>query len=102
MVAATKSLLVFNTNVSNTFAGAPPPKQPFFIQPDKAFHEWWVNHLKRDPILQGHIIPVLLAIQGHLESPHLWEKHADKILREIGLTPTVHKPCLYSGIFHGN
>jgi hypothetical protein len=46
------------------------------------------------------MIPVLSAMQGHPESPCLWEKHADKILREIGLTPTVHEPCLYSGTFN--
>jgi hypothetical protein len=37
-------------------------------------------------------------MQGHLKSPRLWEKHADKILHEIGLTPMVHEPCLYSGV----
>jgi hypothetical protein len=37
-------------------------------------------------------------MQGHPESPQLWEKHADTILCELGLTPTVHEPCLYSGI----
>ena len=36
-------------------------------------------------------------MQGHPESSRLLEKHADGILRNIGLTPTVHKPCLYSG-----
>ena len=40
-------------------------------------------------------------MQGHPESPRLWEKHADEILRDIGLTPTVHEPCLYSGRIHG-
>ena len=40
-------------------------------------------------------------MQGHPESPRLWEKHADEILRDIGLTPTIHKPCLYSGIING-
>jgi hypothetical protein len=99
-VAAIKNLLVFGADISNAFAEAPAPKQPFFIQPNKAFHKWWVNHLKRDPIPQGHIILVLKAMQGHLESPCLWEKHADKILCKIGLTPTVHKPCLYSGTFN--
>ncbi len=79
-VAATENLLVFGANISNAFAKAPPPKQPFFIRPDKAFHEWWENHLKCDPIPFGHIIPVLLAMQGHPKSPRLWEKHADKIL----------------------
>jgi hypothetical protein len=98
-VAAAENLLVFGADISNAFAEAPPPKQPFFIQPDKAFHEWWENHLKCNPIPTGHIIPVLLAMQGHLKSPRLWEKHADKILQEIGLTPT-HEPCLYSGVFN--
>ncbi len=96
-IAAAENLLVFGADVSNAFAEAPPPKQPFFIRPDRAFHEWWVQHLKWDPIPERHMIPVLSAMQGHPESPRLWEKHADKILREIGLTPTVHEPCLYSG-----
>jgi hypothetical protein len=41
-------------------------------------------------------------MQGHPESSRLWEKHADQILRELGLTPTVHEPCLYSGMIVGN
>jgi hypothetical protein len=40
-------------------------------------------------------------MQGHPELLRLWEKHADAILRELGLTPTVHEPCLYSGIIAG-
>jgi hypothetical protein len=40
-------------------------------------------------------------MQGHPESPRLWEKHADEILRDIGLTPTIHEPCLYSGNIKG-
>ncbi len=97
-IAAAKNLLVFGANVSNAFAEAPPPKQGFFIRPDCAFHKWWVNHKKLPPIPPGHVIPVLSAMQGDSESPRLWEKHADKILHEICLAPTVHEPCLYSGI----
>jgi hypothetical protein len=37
-------------------------------------------------------------MQGHPESPRLCEKHPDAILQELGLTPTVHEPCLYSGV----
>jgi hypothetical protein len=40
-------------------------------------------------------------MQGHPESPRLWEKHADAILRDLGLTPTTHEPCLYSGTIAG-
>ncbi len=99
-VAAAENLLDFGADVYNAFAEAPPPKQPFYIRPDRAFHKWWVHHLKHDPIPNGHMIPVLSAMQGNPESPRLWEKHADKILREIGLTPTVHEPCLYSVTFN--
>ena len=100
-IAAAENLLVFGSDVSNAFAEAPPPKQGFFIRPDRAFHEWWVNHKKRPPIPPGHVIPILSAMQGHPESPRLWEKHADAILQELGLTPTTHKPCLYSGTIAG-
>ncbi len=74
----------------------------FYVCPDRAFNKWWVNHKKRPPIPDGHVIPVLSAMQGHPESPHPWEKHADQILWELELTPTVHKPCLYSGTINGN
>jgi len=40
-------------------------------------------------------------MQGHPESPRLREKHADAILRECGLIPTVHESCLYSGVING-
>jgi hypothetical protein len=36
-------------------------------------------------------------MQGHPELLRLWEKQADVILWELGLTPTTHELCLYSG-----
>jgi hypothetical protein len=101
-VAAAENLLILGADVSNAFAEAPPPKQGFYIIPDKAFLDWWINHKKRSPIPHGFVIPILSAMQGHPESPRLWEKHADAILREIGLKPTHHEPCLYTGNIHGN
>ena len=100
-VAVTENLLIFGSDVCNAFAEAPPPKQGFYILPDRAFTDWWVNYKGKPPIPPGHVIPVLSAMQGHPESPRLWEKHADAILRDIGLTPTVHEPCLYSGVING-
>ena len=100
-IAVVENMLIFGADVSNAFAEAPPPKQGFYIHPDRAFHEWWVKHQKHPPIPPNHVIPILLAIQGHPESPRLWEKHADAILTELELTPTVHEPCLYSGIKNG-
>jgi len=79
-IAAAENLLLYGSDVSNAFAEAPPLKQGFYIRPDKAFHEWWTIHKKRPPIPPGHMIPILSAMQGHPESPCLWEKHADAIL----------------------
>jgi hypothetical protein len=92
-IAAAEHLLVYSINISNAFAKAPPPKQGFYICLDRAFNDWWAKHTHLPPIPLGHIIPILSAMQGHLELPRLWEKHADEILHKIGLTPTVHEPC---------
>jgi hypothetical protein len=100
-IAAAENLLIYGADVSNAFAEAPPPKQGFYIYPDQAFKEWWVHHKKQPPLEDGMVIPILSAMQGHLESPRLWEKHADAILQELGLTPTTHEPCLYSGVIDG-
>ncbi len=100
-IVAAENLLIYGADVSNAFAEAPPPKQGFFIQPERAFHEWWTIHLKRPPIPDSHVVPVLSAMQGHPESPRCWEKHADAILRDLGLIPMVHEPCLYSGTVDG-
>jgi hypothetical protein len=70
-IAAVENLLIFGADVSNAFAEAPPPNQGFYIHPDRAFHEWWVKHKKGPPIPPNHVIPILLAMQGHLESPRL-------------------------------
>lgn len=100
-LSAAENKIIFGADVSNAFAEAPAPKQGFYIRPDKAFRDWWTIHRGLPDIPPGYVIPVLSAMQGHPESPRLWEKHADKILRELGLRPTVHEPCLYSGIING-
>jgi hypothetical protein len=101
VVSAAKNLLIYGADVSNAFAEAPPPKQGFYIYPERASREWWVNHKQCPPIPDGEVIPILSAMQGHPESPQLWEKHTDTILRECGLVPTVHEACLYSGVIEG-
>ena len=74
-VPAAENLLVYGADVSNAFTEGPPPKQGFYIYPDRAFHEWWVHHKKQPPLAAGYVIPILSAMQGHLELPRLWEKH---------------------------
>jgi hypothetical protein len=88
-IATVENLIGYGADVCNAFAETPPPKRGFYVQPDRAFNEWWVHHKKRTPIPDGNVILILSAMQGHPESSRLWEKHADRILRKLGLTPTV-------------
>jgi hypothetical protein len=100
-ISAAENMLFYGADASNAFAKAPAPKQGFFIYPDWAFKDWSVNKKGEPPIANGHVIPILGAMQCHPESPHLWEKHIGRILQDIGLTPTIHEPCIYLGIILG-
>jgi hypothetical protein len=99
-IAAAENHMIYGADVCNAFSEAPPPKQGFYIQPDRAFNEWWAAR-GREPIPEGYVIPVMPAMQGHPESSRLWEKHCDKIVKKLGFKPTVHEPCLYDGIIDG-
>jgi hypothetical protein len=69
---------------------------------DNNFREWWEKHLKQEPIpKECTVIQVCKAIQGHPESPRLWEKHIDRIVRDMNFAPTRHEPCLYRGNYKG-
>lgn len=84
-LTALHDLTAYGTDVTNAFAEAPPPVHPLYLYIDDAFREWWTDHLGRAPIPQEHtVVQVNNAIQGHPESPWLWEKHIDRILRQIG------------------
>lgn len=99
-ISAAENLLVYGADVCNAFSEAPPPKQGFYIQPDRAFIEWWIAR-GRQPIEEGQVIPVMRAMQGHPESSRLWERHIDRIVRKLGFTPATHEPCIYTGEVNG-
>ncbi len=102
-LAAHLGLTVIGADIANAFAEAPPPEAPLYMYIDDAYREWWEHHLHLDPIPQEcTVVQVFHAIQGHPESPHLWEKHIHAILRGIPLQPTTHEPCLYHGIVAGH
>jgi hypothetical protein len=101
-VVAKMGLTAYGADCSNAFAEAPPPKHPLYMRIDEAYHDWWVNHLGKPPIPPNKtVVRVQNAIQGHPESPRLWEKMIDGTLRDIGLQPTKHEPCLYKGAYKG-
>ena len=102
-IVANQNYIAVGADVSNAFAEAPAPKAPLYMYIDDTFRQWWTKHKGNEPIpADCNVVRVHNAIQGHPESPRLWEKHIDGILRELGLTPATHEPCFYSGDFEGN
>ena len=100
-LAAVEGLLVVGADASNAFAEAPPPKAPLFVEIDEQYREWWKSKGKPE-IPKNHVLPVNHALQGHPESPRLWSKLIDGIIRNhVGLKPTTHEPCLYTGEIDG-
>jgi hypothetical protein len=78
-IAAKHSMIVEGADVSNAFAEA--PQAPLYLLMDDFYKEWWEEHLGKPKIPEHHkVIRVNNAIQGHPESPRLWEKHIGGIL----------------------
>jgi hypothetical protein len=79
-----QGLTAYGADVSNAFGEAPPPQHPLLMLIDDAFREWWSDHLKRSPIPpECTVVQVQNAVQGHPESPRLWGKHIDGILKSM-------------------
>ena len=101
-LVAQRSLIAVGADVSNAFAEADGPEQSLYMYIDDAYRDWWTNHLGRPSLpKECNVVRVHKAIQGHPESPRLWERHIDRILRDMGFQPTRHEPCLYSGTVAG-
>ena len=93
-IAAIKNKKVFGADAVNAFAEAPPPKSPLYLKVDMAYKNWYFN--KNKIHLPDHsYVQVFQAIQGHPESPRLWNLHIDSILLKIGFQSTTHEPCIY-------
>ena len=80
--------------MSNAFAETPAPKAHLYLKVDVAYKNWWFN--KTGIKLEGdYYVKVKHAIQGHPESPRLWQLFIDDILAKIGFHATTHEPCIY-------
>ena len=94
-IAALKNKVVFGSDASNAFAEAPPPVAPLYLKIDDAYREWYEERTGTKIDKDNMYVKVQHAIQGHPESPRLWQNHINKILYEIGFKSTQHEPCLY-------
>ena len=54
-----------------------------------------INSMK-PPLAHDKVIPIHHALQGHPESPQLWDKYITTMLvDEFGFKTCTHKSCLY-------
>ena len=101
-ITAQQGYIAIGADVSNAFAEAPPAKAPLYLYIDEAYREWWTEHLGLPPIpADCNVVRDHNAIQGHPESPRLWEKHIHQILKQLGLKATTQAPCVYTGQIEG-
>ena len=79
-ISAAMNLYCKAYDVGNVFAEVLASVDSFFMIPDAQFQKWWEEELKQPPIPDRHVIPILKALQGYLESPWLWDKHFPRCL----------------------
>ena len=103
--AAINNSIVVGVDAANAFAEAGAPKAPLYVTIDKQFREWYKSRHPDEPEIPNKaVLPVHGALQGHPESPQLWSKLIDGIIKELSLQPCHHEPCLYytNNIFSTN
>ena len=94
-ISAALGLTCKGYNVGNEFAEAPAPKFLFYMQPDAQFCQWWIECLKRPALGPDDVIPIQHALQGHPESPRIWDKYITNMLVDkFKFKNCTHEPCL--------
>jgi hypothetical protein len=68
---------------------------------DEQFVQWWNKNHPDDKINTNYVVEVCHALQGHPESPHLYEQFVNDILERRGFRSSKHAPCLYHGKWKG-
>ena len=93
---AINNFVTIGADAANAFAEAPPPVAPLYVYVDEQYREW---HREKNPgekpIPHGYVMRAKRALQGHPESPRLWAKLVDRIIRKLNLKACTHEPNLY-------
>ena len=93
---ALKNWKTIGADAGNAFAEADAPVAPLYVRIDEQYREWYSARYPDRPKLSPHaVMRVKKALQGHPESPRLWAKLIDEIIRNLNLKPCTHEPNLY-------
>ena len=95
-------LIALGTDAVNAFANADAPSIPTYVRIDDAYAEWYFNKFGIT-LDRNQCLPALHALQGHPESPRLWEEYINNILiNKLNLRHTTHERNIYTGTFQGH
>jgi Reverse transcriptase (RNA-dependent DNA polymerase) len=96
------NFIALTTDAVNAFANAPAPKNSTNVYVDDAYIDWYSSRFGIT-LDRNMVLPANHALQGHPESPRLWEKHINDILiTKLGLHTTTHERSIYSGNYNNH
>jgi hypothetical protein len=93
--------IIWGADATNAFSHAGPPKNRCYMQCDQQYVRWWNERNPNDQITTEYVMEVCHALQGHPESPHLYEEFVNDLLHKRGFRNSKHAPCLYYGKWKG-
>ena len=102
-LAADQNFFLFDGDAKDAFAHSPAPEVPTLMMIDNQYYEWYF-HCFGKKLDKSRVLPVLCALQGHLESGKLWERHINNIMmsRTFNFKHTPHDCTFYQTTFKGN
>lgn len=95
---------IFGGDANDAYAHSPGEfKIPTYISIDDQYAEWYEDRYKKT-IDWNLVLPLLKAMQGHLEAGRFWENNINSILlsEEFKFTTTTLDCCIYRTVWKGN
>ena len=94
-MCANLGLVIYGGDWTNACAHSPSPNHTY-LSVDEAYCEWYYNEYKIKLDWGQKVLPVLHALQGHLESGKQWMWMIDEIfIHQMGFQTTTHSRCVY-------
>jgi hypothetical protein len=100
-MSAYLNYIIWGADATNAFSHAGPPKNRCYMQCDQQYVRWWNARNPEYPITTEYVMEVCHALQGHPESPHLYEEFVNDLLHKRGFRSSKHAPCFYYGKWKG-
>jgi hypothetical protein len=92
-LSAAMDFVVMDTDCTNSHANSPSPTHRAYIRIDDACVDWYRSRRGKE-VDRSLVLPVLKALQGHLEAGAVWESISTRSLT-ISISCTPHTRAKY-------